>query len=527
MVQPPAPAHGSDSLFSRLLTAVERVGNRLPDPALLFVFVLLATWALSYFLSGRVFTTIDPTTKELVTLLDPRTQQPLVVQNLLEAPSLVAFLAGMVTTFTSFPPLGVVLVSLLGVGVAEHTGLMHASLKSMLGFTPARLLAPMVILVGILSHSTADAGFVLVIPLGGVIYQAAGRHPLAGIAAAFAGVSGGFSANPVPSSLDPLLQGFTQSAAQLLDPARVVNPLCNWAFTGSSSVLVVLLGWFITDRIIEPRLRTLEVDGDRDQMPTMETLGAPQKRGLLAAALSMAAALALLALAAAPSSSPLRDANGELGTSAAPLMRIIVPLIFLLFLIPGVVYGVVSGTVKSHHDVVKGMAKSMSSMGYYMVLAFFCSLFLDAFNKSNLGALMALEGAAFLRELGLPAQLTIVGVILLSGAVNIVIGSASAKWALLSPIFVPMLMQLGISPELTQAAYRVGDSTTNIITPLMYYFPLVVVYCTRYVKHTGIGTLISLMLPYSVTFLVAWTLYLLAFWGLGIPLGPGGGYTYP
>lgn len=518
---------GPKSRLDTMLGWIERVGNKLPDPALLFVFVMLATWIISKVLAGDTFQTTDPTTGELVTLLDPRTKQPLQIQDQLAAGSLVAFMTGMVKTFMNFAPLGVVLVALLGVGVAEHTGLINSGLKFMLGFTPKMLLTPALILVAILSHTAVDAGYVLVIPLGGVIFHAAGRHPLAGIAAAFAGVSGGFSANPIPSSLDPLLQGFTQGAAQILDPARQVNPLCNWYFTAASTALIMLLGWFITDRIIEPRLRATPLDGEGAEMPKIERLSTQELSALIAAAVSMFAGVAVLVAVALPASSPLRNAKSELGANDAPLMQIIVPLIFVLFLLPGVVYGVISGTVKSHRDVIKGMSKSMSGMGYYLVMAFFCSLFLDAFTKSNLGALLALKGAAFLRDLGLPAQITLIGIIILTAMVNLLIGSASAKWGLLSPIFVPMLMQLGISPELTQAAYRVGDSTTNIVTPLMPYFPLVVVFCTRYVKNTGIGTLISLMLPYSLTFFVCWTLFLIGFWVTGIQLGPGAVYAYP
>jgi aminobenzoyl-glutamate transport protein len=235
----------------------------------------------------------------------------------------------------------------------------------------------------------------------------------------------------------------------------------------------------------------------------------------------------LLVAVCVPQGSPLRAPGGGLTDFKAPLMQSIVPLIFILFLIPGVAHGYASGTYASHRDVIKSMSKSMSTMGYYLVMAFFASLFIYAFNNSQLGALLAVKGAGVLRNAAMPAPVTVVGIVLLTGTVNLLIGSASAKWALLAPIFVPMLMQLGLSPELTQASYRVGDSTTNIVTPLMPYFPLVVAFAQRYVKKTGIGTLASLMLPYSITFLVAWTLFLLAFWWLGIPLGIQGGYRYP
>lgn len=504
------------SRLDRVLNAIERAGNTLPDPAALFAILLVLVWVLSALLAPIAFAEIDP-----------RTSEPIRVINRLTGESLANFLSTMVTTFTGFHPLGVVLVALLGVGVAEHTGFINAGLKAMLGITSPRLLTPMLILVAVVSHTAADAGYVLVIPLGGVIFYAAGRHPLAGIAAAFAGVSGGFSANFIPSSLDPLLSGLTQSAAQLLAPERLVNPLCNWFFTSASTLLIVGLGWYLTDRVIEPRLGAVAVDGDVEDIPRLEELGPKERRGLRAALFAFVAGLVVLALVSAPTGSAMRSPEGLLTAPTAPLMLAIVPLIFLLFLVPGIVYGYVAGTVKTHRDIIKGMSRSMGTMSYYIVLAFFAALFIAEFGRSNIGALVALKGAALLQALALPAQITIVGIILLTATVNLLIGSASAKWALLAPIFVPMLMQLGISPELTQAAYRVGDSTTNIITPLMPYFPLVVVYGQRYVKETGIGTLVSLMLPYSVTFLVCWTLFLLLYWLLGIPLGLQAPYGYP
>jgi aminobenzoyl-glutamate transport protein len=511
--QDQTPASG---WVGRALDWIERVGNKLPDPAMLFLILLVVVWVISAVLAPVAWTEIDP-----------RSSEPLRVRSQLTGGAIAAFLAGMVTTFTSFHPLGVVLVTLLGVGVAEHTGFINAGLKALLNVTSARLLTPMLIAVAILSHTAADAGYVLVIPLGGVIFYAAGRHPLAGIAAAFAGVSGGFSATFIPSSLDPLLAGLTQAAAQIIDPARTVNPLANFYYTTVSSVLVILVGWFITDRVVEPRLAGTKIDGDVSAVATLEALGPAERRGLRLAVLAMAAGVVVLAAASWPATSALRSPDGELTAANAPLMQAIVPFIFLFFLIPGVVYGYAARTVTSHKDIVQGMSKAMSTMGYYIVLAFFVSLFIAAFGQSNLGALFALKGAATLQALGMPGQVTIVGIIILTTCVNLFIGSASAKWALLAPIFVPMLMQLGISPELTQAAYRVGDSSTNIITPLMPYFPLVVVFSQRYATKTGIGTLVSMMLPYSVTLLVCWTIFLILYWLLGIPLGLQAPYGYP
>ena len=567
---------------NRALSAIETIGNKLPDPAALFLILLFVVWILSALLSTVTFAEIDP-----------RSGKAIVVNSQLTGTAIATFLSTMVKTFTDFHPLGIVLVALLGVGVAEHTGFINASLKWLLGFTSQLFLTPMLVMIGVISNLAADAGYVLVIPLGAVIFYSAGRHPLAGIAAAFAGVSGGFSANFIPSSLDPLISGITQSAVQIMDPSRTVNPLSSWYFMAASTLVITAVGWYVTDKIVEPRLKKVAVDGNPDEMPKMDELGPGEKRGLVAAFASLLIGLAILAAVSIPESSPMRSpvsykltnasfeklraagvpddvlkkaetsknrefakaafetdlkgkigeesmkahsaaflANAELSSpqltaSTAPLMLAIVPLIFILFLIPGVVYGYVAKTVKNHREIIEGMSKSMSTMGYYIVLAFFASLFIAAFSQSNIGALLAIKGANFLRDLGLPGQVTIIGIILLSALVNLLIGSASAKWALLAPIFVPMLMQLGISPEVSQTAYRIGDSSTNILTPLMPYFPLVVVFAQKYVKNTGIGTVVSMMLPYSIAFLVTWVIFLLIFWGLGIPLGIQAPYTYP
>lgn len=525
--QPTTGAALRRGVGQRFLDGIEWAGNKLPDPAVLFVLALVLTWALSALLAPVQFTEIDPRTVVRDAAGNITASAPIQVKNQLSGAAITQFLSRMVKTFTDFPPLGVVLVAMLGVGVAEHTGFISAVLKGLLALTPRRMLTPMLILVAILSHSAGDVGYVLVIPLGGIIFATAGRHPLAGIAAAFAGVSGGFSATFLPSSLDPLLQGFTQSAAQIIAPDRMVNPLCNWYFMSASCLIILVMGWVLTDWFVEPRLRHLVVDGTHEEKESLGDLSPLEKRGLWLGLGTMLLGIGLLALAAAPETSPLRTKSGSLTAHGSPLMDSIVPLIFVLFLLPGVVFGYAAGTVKTHRDVIKGMSKSMGSMSYYIVMAFAAAQFTYVFRESNLGALLAVEGATFLKALGLPGQVTVIGVILLTACLNLLVGSASAKWALLGPIFVPMLMQLGLSPELTQAAYRIGDSSTNIVTPLLPYFPLIVVYCQRYVKRTGIGTLIATMLPYSMLFLATWTILLLIYWALGLPLGLQAVYTHP
>lgn len=599
----PAPI-AKRSLLIRLLDGVEWLGNKLPDPVVLFLIGIAAVWGFSKYLSGIEFSELDPKIMDGTTTIK--------IKNMLSLGEFAEMLANMVTEYVSFPPLGVVLVALLGVGVAEHAGFINAVLKSLLDITPQKLLTPMVIFVAIISHTAADAGYVLVIPLAGLMFYAAGRHPLAGIAAAFAGVSGGFSANFIPSGIDPLLAGLTEVGAGVKDPTYAVNPLCNWYFTGVSSFLIIGLGWVITDFVIEPKLQTTPVDGDPEAIPRIESLSDADRRAMLGGLFVMLVGVVLLTLWAWPASSALRDPLGSLTSNrnsvsglglslsnadgeyviesieekgpaaaaglasgdrilainkqpaadffkgrspekvlaggksylverlhegqsqtvmlvpkvipGAPLMRSIVPLIFLFFIFPGIVHGYISGRFKSHRDVVKGMSKAMESMAYYMVLVFFVALFIYVFNASNIGLLLAVKGANLLKDQ--PPIIIILGIIVITCLINLLVGSASAKWAMLAPIFVPMLMLLGISPEMAQAAYRVGDSTTNIITPLLPYFPLVVIFCQRYYKAAGIGTLTSLMLPYSITFLVAWSLFLIVYWQLGIPLGIGSGYEY-
>jgi aminobenzoyl-glutamate transport protein len=499
----------------KILDFIEKSGNLLPDPAMMFFFCLVIVWILSAIFSNISFTEIDP-----------RTGTPLLVNNLLEGKNLAKFLSQMVSIFVNFVPLGVVLVAILGVGVAENSGFVSTGLKLLLRITPKKLLTPMLIVLSIASHSAIDAGYIVMVPLGAVIFYAAGRHPLAGMATAIAGVAGGFSANFVPSALDAMLQGFTQTAAHIINPEKTVNILSNYYFTAASTILIVAIGWFLTDKVVEPRLSKIKLN-DEIESDGIDNIEPRQKKAFYFAAASVIILLAGLVFALMPGDSPLRDAQGQITSFTAPIMQSIVPIIFILFVVPGIIYGYMVGKFKKTKDVVEAMTKSMEGMAYYVVISFFAALFIDAFGKSNLGALLALKGATLLKELAVPGVVTVVSIVFLTAFINMFVGSASAKWALLSPIFVPMLMQLGLSPELTQAAYRVGDSSTNIITPLNPYLPLFVVFAKRYYTGTGIGTIISMMFPYSISFLVLWTLFLILFWMVGLPLGIEASYVYP
>ncbi|WP_073383420.1 AbgT family transporter [Edwardsiella piscicida] len=513
----PAPAGAAHGGMARFLGAVERLGNRVPDPALLFIYLMALLLLLSAALSQVSFD-----------LINPRSGEAVQVVNMMTLTALVDFLSKMTSSFTAFPPLGIVLVALLGVGVADRAGFIDAAVKKLVRITPARLLTPMVVLVALISHVAADVGYVLVIPLAGVVFQRVGRHPLAGICAAFAGVSGGYSASFIPSGNDALLAGFSEAAARLLAPDYTVNVLCNFVFTSLSSLMVILLVWLVTDRIIEPRLRQQAVDMPVEAAEEAIDGFTPRENRAFRRALTvMLLMLAGLGVLMYPDASPFRSPAGTLSASSAPAIQAIVPLIFILFVIPGTVYGVVSGRFTQGKDVIEAMSHNMRAMGYYLVIVFFAAQFIAIFNTSNLGTLLALAGAAGLKALSVPGAGTVIGVVLLVFLINLLVGSASAKWALLSPILVPMLMAVQLSPELAQAAYRIGDSTSNIITPLLGYFPLVVVYCRKYVSSTGIGSLAALMLPYSLLLAVCWCALLLTMWWAGVPLGIQGGYHYP
>lgn len=504
------------SLGSRLLDWFERVGNRFPDPVVLFLGALVATWLLSSLLAGQDFG-----------LTDPRTDEPLRVNDQLTLRAFSVFLSGMTQAFVTFAPLGMVLVMVIGVAVAERSGLVGGALRGVLSIASPRLLTPLVAGAALAGHVMSDGALIIVVPLGGALFYVAGRHPLAGIVAAFAPMSGALFANFFPLALDAIIAGFSESGARILDTAYRVNPLSNYWLALATAVAVVPLTWWLVERVVEPRLRGVAVDGDPALMPSAPPLTARERHGLwLAFAVAAALAVAFASLVA-PSASPMRAPDGSLTGPGSPVMQGLIPLMLVLTLLPSLAYGMVAGTIRNHRQVVDAMATTMASMGYYIVMVFFAALFTKAFADSNIGALIALEGAETLRALGMPPAVTIVGVILLTAALDFLVPSASAKWALLAPILVPMLMSVGIAAELTQSAFRVGDGPVNLITPLMPYFPLVLAFCRRYVTSFGVGSLMSLVLPFGIAYMLLQTGMLLLWWGLGIPLGIAARYVYP
>ncbi|WP_374472080.1 AbgT family transporter [Arenimonas sp.] len=502
------------SAVDRFLAVVERAGNTLPHPATLFflltVVVVIASAVVAQFDVGVV----HPKTGETVTSV-----------NLLSVDGLQRIMGGLVTNFTGFAPLGTVLVALIGIGVAEHSGLIGACLRIVVLNAPRFLLTPIVVFAGVMSNMASEIGYVLLVPLAGLLYVAAGRHPILGIAAAFAGVSGGYSANLLLGTIDPLLSGLSQEAAQIVDPEYTVSPAANLFFMQASTPLITLLGWFVTEKIVARRFP----DGNYGRGDEkIEPLSPAEKRGLAYAGIATVVLAALVLWATVPADGALRIAGeSDVLKSLAPFLHGIVALIFVAGGLVGIAYGVGAGTIRNDTDVVNGMSKSMGTLASYLVLVFFAAQFVALFNWTQLGLIFAVEGAEFLKAVGLPKIPLLLCFILLTAVVNLAMGSASAKWALMAPVFVPMFMLLGYSPEVTQTAYRVGDSVTNIISPMMSYFALVIAFLQRYEPKAGIGTVVATMIPYSITFLLGWSL-LFALWiALGLPLGPGAPLVYP
>jgi aminobenzoyl-glutamate transport protein len=493
--------------FSRSLDIVEKVGNALPHPATLFALLAVAVAIASWIGKWAGLEAVHPVEGTVIA-----------VNSLLDAEGIRWIYENLVYNFVMFPPLGYVLAVMVGIGVAEGSGLFSVLIRSLVLGAPPRLITGAIVLAGIVSHLASEAGYVILIPLGAMIFHTLGRHPMAGLAAAFCGVSGGFGANFLIGSVDPILAGLSTSAAQILDAGIVVNPAVNFYFMFTSSFLILIIGTWVTEVIVEPRLGTYT--GKAEKIPVTR-LTAVERRGLRFAGLGLLLVLGLFALTIVPSWGILR--NPQTGSILhSPFLDGIIVAILLFFLIPGLFYGIVTGSIRSDKDAIKHITHSMAGLAGYIVLVFFAAQFVYFFRFSNLGLIFAIQGAETLRDIGLTGIPLIVGFVLISAFINMFMGSASAKWAIMAPVFVPMFMLLGYHPALTQAAFRIGDSVTNLITPMMSYFALIVTFSQKYDEKYGIGTIISTMLPYTVILTVLWTLLLVGWVLLGIPLGPDG-----
>ncbi|ASB50005.1 AbgT family transporter [Alkalitalea saponilacus] len=505
-----APAKKKKSFFDYFLNFLEKGGNALPHPATLFALFAVSVLILSAVGFWLNWQATHPATGEVISTI-----------NLLSKEGIAQILEKMVTNFTSFAPLGIVLVAMLGIGIAETSGLIGVFIRMLVLSAPKRILTFVIVFAGILSNAASDIGYVLLIPLSGVIFQAMGRHPYVGMAAAFAGVSGGFSANLIIGTIDPLLAGLSEEAAHILDPGYHVNPTANYYFMVVSTFLVALLGTWVTEKIIQPRFGTY--DGEVKQ-ETIEPLSKKEKKGVLWSLIVLAGWLVVIAVGVIPEDGILRDGDG--GLLSSPLMTGIITFLFLIAGSMGVVYGAITGVFKNDTDVANGMAQSLKTLAHYIVLVFFAAQFVAYFRWSNLGVIMAITGAEGLVEANLGVVPLMLLFILLAAFVNMLMGSASAKWAIMAPIFIPIFMLLGYSPELSQAVYRIGDSVTNVISPMMSFFALIIAYFQKYDKNAGLGTIIATMIPYSIAFFIGWSILLIGWIMLGIPLGPGAELFY-
>lgn len=491
-----------------MLAVVEKVGNALPHPGTIFAIAA----ALVVVLSG-VAARLD------LSVVHPGTGETIHPVSLLNVEGLHRILTTMVVNFTSFAPLGTVLVAMLGIGIADRSGFIGASLRLLVLSAPRRLLTFAIVLAGVLSNTASEIGYVLLVPLAAVVFLTVGRHPIAGMAAAFAGVSGGYSANLLLGTIDPLLAGLSEEAARIIDPAYEVNPAANYYFMVASTFLIAVAGTWVTEAIVAPRLG--EYRGE-EKPQDLKRLSAEERRGLKLAAAALTVFAAVILLGTVPADGFLR--NPETGSLLrSPFLSGIVAFIFLGASIAGIAYGIGAGTIRSDSDVMKGMGKAIEPLGVYIVLVFFAAQFVAYFSWTNIGLIVAVRGADVLKASGLGHIPLMIGFVGISALINLVMGSASAKWAIMAPVFIPMFMLLGYTPELVQAAYRVGDSVTNIISPMMSYFALIVAFMERYDRRAGIGTVIATMLPYTVVFALAWIALLVAWMALGIPVGPGAG----
>ncbi|WP_314070521.1 AbgT family transporter [Campylobacter showae] len=497
-----------------ILGFIEKFGNKLPNPTMLFVYLSVITILLSFVLERLGVGVSYQAIKD-----GQISQLSASVVNLLSADSIRTFVSSMLKNFTGFYPLGVVFAIILGIGVADKAGLLSALVKKIALNSSKKWVTPIVIFLGVMSNVASSVGYVVLIPLGAILFAGFGRHPIAGLAAAFAGVSGGWSANLLIGTNDPMFAAFSTQAASVLNPDYVVLATANWYFMIASTFLIVIVGSFVTDRIVEPRLGKFSFEGVLN-LDERGEISAEQRRGLKFALIASVIFMVLLLAALLPSNSLFGAKEGESFTKSV-FMHSIIIFMMLFFIVAGAAYGVGAGTIKNSGDAVKFMEQAVAELSGFLVLIFFAAQFTYLFNASNIGLVLSIKGSVFLKDIGLTGLSLIIIFIVVIAFINLFIAVDSAKWAMMAPIFVPMFMNLGLSPELTQAAFRIGDSTTNIVTPLMPFFVLIVAFMQRYDKGLKIGSVVSIMLPYTVAFLISWAALISVWYVFDLPLGPG------
>lgn len=511
------------SWILRFLDKIEVAGNKLPHPMTIFFYLAVIVVILSgigtlmgWSATGEMYNSstgvVEETTVNIV--------------NLFSFSGLRYMLTSAVSNFTGYAPLGFTLVIMLGIGVAEHSGWLNGLIKKVVQVTPAAIVTPMVVFIGVMTNIAENAGYVVFIPLAAMIFKAYNKHPLAGIAAGFAGVSGGFSANLIIGSTDTILSGFSDAAAKTLDPGYSVTPLANWYFMIASTFVITAIGTFVTERIIIPRLGPYKENGDGTLVEPSGEMTAKENKALSVANWVFLAIVAVYVISCIPSNSFMRNAETGSLIEGSTLLNSIIPLFTILFFIPALVYGKMTGSFKNDKDVVGAFSKSIASVSGFIAMAFVAAQFTNYFTYTNIGRILSFKGAELLQAINIHPIALMVLFVLLAGFINLFMASASAKYAIFAPVFVPMFMRMGLSPEITQAAYRIGDSTMNLIAPVLAWIPYILSIMRKYDKDSGWGTLVSCMIPYSFSFLIGWIILMVIWMILNLPLGPGAPVFY-
>lgn len=503
----------NSSFLMKNLDRIEKVGNSLPHPATLFFILAIAVAVISLICSklgvNVTYEVFDPNQKKMV-------ETTVSVVNILSVEGIRYMLPRVVSNFTGFFALGTVFTVMIGVGVAEGSGLLSTVLRKAAQSTKSKSLAYVVVFLGIISNIASSAGYVVLVPLGAVLFMSFRRHPIAGLAATFAGVSGGWSANILLGTNDPVFAGISTQAMAMINPNYTVLPTGNWYISVVSTIVITVIGGLITEKIVEPRLP----EYDYSKFIHTNDITEDEHRGMKLALISFVTTIMIILLMLLPENSILR--NPQTGSiMQSPFMSGIIFFMMIFFLIPGIAFGYGTGKIKNDKDIINLMIKSVTGLSGFFVLIFFAAQFVAFFSYSNLGTVISVKGAELLEKTGFVGMPLIIVFVIFTAFINLFMAVDTAKWALMAPIFVPMFYRVGLSPELTQMAYRIGDSSTNIVSPLMPFFPLIVAFAQKYDEESGIGTLISTMAPYSIAFLIAWTMLLVIWALLGLPLGPG------
>ena len=510
----PAPTKRKSGLEA-LLDTIEVIGNKVPHPAVIFLIlaglVIVLSALLSLLGTSVTYQIVNPATHEI-------TQSTATVNSLLSVDGIRFMLTSAVRNFLGFGPVGVILVAMVGVGLAEEAGLVGALIRKIVAVAPRRAITLIVVFLGVLSSVASDAGYLVLIPLGAAAFLSVGRHPIAGLAAAFAGVAAVFGVNLIITPVDGVLTEITNDAIHLLSPGTSIYLTANVFFAIASALLLTVVCAVVTERVVEPRLGPYHGEALVDDGPATP---ATEGRGLKFAFYGMLGIFALIALLTLPAGSPLRNPETGAIIGDSPFMNSLIILIMLVFLVTGAAYGRGAGTITTMTQAIGAITKTFSNLGGLLFLFLVISQFLAYFNYSNMATVAAVNLGNALEHVNIGSLPLLIGFILVTALVNLIIPAAIAKWAIFAPIFVPLFMKLGIAPDAVLAAYRVGDSPGNVLTPLMAYFGMIVIFAQRYQKDAGVGTVVAMMIPYFAVIIVVWTVFFGFWYGFGLPFGPG------